>query len=347
MKVAIGTKIQEGPWGGGNLFAINLSNFLIKNGHEVVYDLKDNDIDIILLTEPRKTSLTSSFNHKDIQEYIDYKNKSALVFHRINECDERKGTDYLNQFIINSNKCSDISIFVSNWLKNLYVKQGVDHSSSKVILAGADKEIFNSNNSSSWNGIDKLKIITHHWGTNLNKGFNIYKFIDNMLNDDFWNKRIEFSFLGNTPKNFSFENTRVIKPTSGIDLANTLKEHHLYITGSLFEPSGNHHIEAAQCGLPVFYIPSGGTTEYCKDFGIPYSLDNLEKKLNIFMNDYEYFYNKMKSYPFNAEKMCQDYINLFTESLDEKNKIITKRIETNKNIIKWIIHKFKLVVFNK
>ena len=39
MKVAIGTKIQEGPWGGGNLFAINLSNFLIKNGHEVVYDL--------------------------------------------------------------------------------------------------------------------------------------------------------------------------------------------------------------------------------------------------------------------------------------------------------------------
>ena len=30
------------PWGGGNLFAINLSNFLIKNGHEVVYDLHDN-----------------------------------------------------------------------------------------------------------------------------------------------------------------------------------------------------------------------------------------------------------------------------------------------------------------
>ena len=28
MKISIGSKIVEGPWGGGNLFAINLTNFL-------------------------------------------------------------------------------------------------------------------------------------------------------------------------------------------------------------------------------------------------------------------------------------------------------------------------------
>ena len=50
MKVSIGTQIQDGPWGGGNLFAINLSKYLIKNGNIVVYDLIDEDIDIILLT---------------------------------------------------------------------------------------------------------------------------------------------------------------------------------------------------------------------------------------------------------------------------------------------------------
>ena len=27
MKVSIGTKTKDGPWGGGNLFAINLKNF--------------------------------------------------------------------------------------------------------------------------------------------------------------------------------------------------------------------------------------------------------------------------------------------------------------------------------
>ena len=53
MKVSIGSKIVNGPWGGGNLFVKNLSNFLINNGHDVIYDLGDKDIDLILLTDPR------------------------------------------------------------------------------------------------------------------------------------------------------------------------------------------------------------------------------------------------------------------------------------------------------
>ena len=63
MKISIGTNIKEGPWGGGNLFAINLRNYLIKQGHNVVHNLKDDDIDIILITEPRKTSESSAFTH--------------------------------------------------------------------------------------------------------------------------------------------------------------------------------------------------------------------------------------------------------------------------------------------
>ena len=72
LKVSIGTNIQDGPWGGGNLFAVNLSRYLKNKGHEVIYDLDDRDIDIILLTEPRKTSpfltkrcFSNSFNEVD------------------------------------------------------------------------------------------------------------------------------------------------------------------------------------------------------------------------------------------------------------------------------------------
>ena len=63
MKISIGTNIKDGPWGGGNLFAINLRNFLLSKGHTVVTNLDDNDIDIILITEPRKTSESSAFTH--------------------------------------------------------------------------------------------------------------------------------------------------------------------------------------------------------------------------------------------------------------------------------------------
>ena len=72
MKVSIGTNIKDGPWGGGNLFAINLSNFLRSKGIEVIYDLEDDDIDIILITEPRKTSESSSFTHFDVENYLKY-----------------------------------------------------------------------------------------------------------------------------------------------------------------------------------------------------------------------------------------------------------------------------------
>ena len=70
MKISIGTNIKDGPWGGGNLFAINLKNYLINSGHDVITNLDDNDIDLILLTEPRKTSESSAFTHIDILKYL-------------------------------------------------------------------------------------------------------------------------------------------------------------------------------------------------------------------------------------------------------------------------------------
>ena len=64
MKVSIGSKIVEGPWGGGNLFVKNLSNYLLDLGHKVIYDLSEPDIDLILLTDPRsRRESSSTFNH--------------------------------------------------------------------------------------------------------------------------------------------------------------------------------------------------------------------------------------------------------------------------------------------
>ena len=56
MKVSISSKIVEGPWGGGNLFIKNLSQYLKLNGVKVVHDLFSKDIDVILLIDPRKDS---------------------------------------------------------------------------------------------------------------------------------------------------------------------------------------------------------------------------------------------------------------------------------------------------
>ena len=119
MKVAIGYHIQEGPWGGGNQFAKALTQTLRDERHQVCFSLDEPDIDIILLTEVRGRSPTGSFNAGSILRYLQFTNPEALVVHRINECDERKGTKNLNAFLMLANYVADHTIFVGSWLRKL------------------------------------------------------------------------------------------------------------------------------------------------------------------------------------------------------------------------------------
>lgn len=319
LKISIGANIINGPWGGGNQFAINLSNYLVKNGHDVVFDLTDTDIDVILLTDPRKKSVSSAFTHKEIFKYRKKINKNVVVVHRINECDQRKNTKGLNKKYININKkISDYTIFVSKWLYKIYQNEGFDDTRYKIILAGADKNIFNKNNGLIYDSKEKLKIVTHHWSNNWNKGFEIYKKIDNLLDDNYWNSKYEFTFIGNVPKNLKFKNTKLISPLAGKNLAQKLKENHIYITASINEPSGNHHIEAAQCGLPVLYLESGGMPEYCKKYGLSFSEINFNEKLEEIKNDYLTYKYKVNSYDYNSDDMSQEFLEVFKKLVIKK-----------------------------
>jgi hypothetical protein len=342
MKISIGTNIKQGPWGGGNLFAINLKNFLEEKGHEVIHDLEDEDIDVILITEPRKTSESSAFTHIDVRNYLDYVKKDAIVVHRFNECDERKGTNFVNKYLINANKYSDHNVFVSKWLKELYLGQGLNNQNNVVIYAGANNEVFNSINYKKWNGDSKISFVTHHWGANWNKGFSIYTKLDELLEDPYWKDIIEFTYIGNLPKNYSFKNAKHIKPLSGHKLAKEIKKSHAYITASLNEPSGNHHIEAAQCGLPIMYIDSGGTPEYCKEFGEVFKEDNFENKLRSFISSYSILSDKMKNYPHSSDIMCNEYEILFQNLVSKKEMIVASRNYTiSEGISNKIIFKLK------
>ena len=79
MKIAIGYKLNDGPWGGGNQFAISLKKKLVEEGHEVFFNLSRNDLDIILLTDPRKRSSCVSFSSGDIIKYLIFKNSTLYL----------------------------------------------------------------------------------------------------------------------------------------------------------------------------------------------------------------------------------------------------------------------------
>ena len=320
MKVAIGSKFIDGPWGGGNLFVKSLKDYLENRKVSVVHYLNVKDIDIILLTEPRVESSSSSITLLEAKLYKKYINNNVKIILRINECDERKNTNKVNKKMLHVSNNSDYTVFVSYWIRVLYWKLGLKKNNSKVIMSGSNKKIFNNNDYEAWDGSSKLKILTHHWGNDWNKGFDVYAKIDNLLDNEEFNKKFNLCYIGNLPKGFSFKNTVYKKPMSGLALAAEIKSHHLYITGSLNEPSGNHQIEASQCGLPVMYIKSGGIPDYQQDYGIEFHIDNLENKLNEVHSDYELFFKKNLNFPYSAEKMNKDYYELFDQIKNKSDK---------------------------
>ena len=137
-----------------------------------------------MLTDPRLVSESSSFDYIDVILYKKLVNPNPIIFHRINECDERKNTKKLNKFMLKANNVADYTIFVSSWIKNLYSKLGHNKPSS-VILSGSNTKIFNRNDFNTWDKNKKFKIVTHHWGSNWNKGFDAYKKLDDLLIDNF------------------------------------------------------------------------------------------------------------------------------------------------------------------
>ena len=145
-----------------------------------------------------------------------------------------------------------IKLFLLVRVTNIYVNIGMKKEKTSVILAGANPKIFNTENNNTWNRNSPLKIVTHHWSSHKNKGFDIYKKLDEMVNKENWKNRIEFTYIGNMNNDYTFSHSNIVKPLAGYNLSAELKKHHLYVTASINEPSGNHHIEAAQCAYRFF-----------------------------------------------------------------------------------------------
>ena len=323
MKVAIGHRIQHGPFGGGNRFVVALSAALHNAGHSVRYDLNDDTIDLILLTDPRSRSPNVSFAAGAILRYLARRNPNAIVVHRINECDERKGTKLMNWRLRTANYVADQTIFIATWLRDLPVWR--HESDACIILNGADTRIFSSCGHIPWDGSAPLRLVTHHWGANRMKGLDVYESLDKMMATPKWRNRIAFTYIGNLPAGSHFTNAHHIGPIDGDKLADELRRHHAYVTGSRNEPAGMHHIEGALCGLPLLYHQSGALPEYCGSFGIGFTHENLESALTRLLKEYHRLHSAMTDYNRTADQMCAEYLAFFEDILARRNQIIAAR----------------------
>jgi hypothetical protein len=326
VKVAIGQRLHEGPWGGGNRFARALHAALLAAGHRVVDTLRDDDIDVIVLTAPWRRGPVVSFGAGAVLRYLLLRNAGALVVQRINECDERKGTRHMNDALARAHYAADFTVFVGAWLVGLPVWRRHLRSPHAVIRNGADTALFNATNYRAWTGEGPLRLVTHHWGGNWMKGFDIYAALDAMLADPAWRDRIAFTYIGNLPAGFRFANTRYVPPLDGAALAAELAAHHAYVTGSINEPGGNHQNEGALCGLPLLYRNSGSLPEYCNGFGVAFDgCDDFPGALDRLIGLYGRLAARMPDYPHTATRMTQAWLALFEDLTARREALVSAR----------------------
>ncbi len=326
MKIAIGHVIQDGPYGGGNSVVLSFRELFAKAGHEVVYSLADDDIDVLVVVDPRSRSPSISFAAGAAWRYVTRRNPRAVVVQMIQDCDERKNTRTMNRRQRIASYCADHAVAVGGWMLDLDLVREERRGCFSAILNGGRPAVFHTRGHRPWDGREPLRLITHHWGGHWMKGFDVYGRLDDLLGEPAWRDRLAFTYIGNKPPDFTFRNARYLTPLNGEALADELRAHHVYITGSINEPAGLHHIEGALCGLPALYRRSGGLPEYCEGYGIPFDGPaDLEAVLGKMMAEYETWRASLEGYDHLEARMVGEYLALFENLLARRDEIAAGR----------------------
>ncbi len=269
MKINIFLNIKSGPYGGGNQFLKALREYFIEKN---IYAENVEDADVVLFN-----------SHHEIKKLIKLKRKypGKTFVHRIDGPVFliRKDNVFLDKLIYKLNdKIADASIFQSDWSKKKNYELGLKSKKFETIILNApNSEIFNNKNKIRFSKNRKTKIIATSWASNMSKGFETYKWLDENL--DF--SKYEMTFCGNSP--VEFKNIKHIKPLPSNELAEQLKQHDIYITASKNDPCSNSLIEALHCGLPAVGLNDGGHPEIIGKSGLIFNkkeeIPDLIKKI--------------------------------------------------------------------
>jgi glycosyltransferase involved in cell wall biosynthesis len=270
--VAINMRPTSGPWGGSSTFVSQLRAFLEARGWRVTYRLTP-EVDAIVIIDPRDDLQLKAFGMREI---IAHKQRypHVRVIHRVNECDQRKGSNFMDALLAEANAHADFTIFIAEWLREYHAARWFDTARPHdVIYNGADAGVFHPIGQQPWKPGEPLRVVTHHWSDNPLKGFDIYEQVDQLLVAGKL-PGFELHVIGRWPASIRWKSARTFPPSAGHALAAQLRACHLYLTATRWEPCGMHHVEGAQCGLPLLYHEDGGgVVEAGQRYGIGFRDD--------------------------------------------------------------------------
>jgi glycosyltransferase involved in cell wall biosynthesis len=314
--VAISMKPVSGPWGGSSPFVWQLKSFLEGRGYAVRFDFK-RDTDLILLIDPREDLQGKAFGPLEIAEYK-RRNPRVRVLHRVNECDQRKNSNFMDELLRGANQLADHTVFIAEWLRDYFFAKWFERTRPHtVIYNGASVRDFHPVGAAQWDGKEPMRVVTHHWSDNPLKGFDVYEEVDRLLAAGEL-PGFEQWVIGRWPKTITWKASKTFPPAHGTKLGAQLRECHLYLTATRWEPCGMHHVEGAQCGLPlVYHLDGGGVVEAGERYGLGFR-ENVKAALIEARDRYAELRAKVLAVPPSGDRMCLEYGELIQRLLVDR-----------------------------
>lgn len=303
-RVAVNMRPTSSPWGGGNQWVGQMVRHLSERKYDVTFDL-NGSVDAIILVDPRVGDLVT-FGPEEIRSYK-VRHPAVVCVHRVNECDARKGTAFIDDLLARANRVADFTVFVSRWLLDYHGALWFDRARPHgVIPNGADPATFHPVGGEVFTPGGTLRLVTHHWSDNWMKGFAVYQEVDELIaggqlpGTELW-------VIGRWPREMRWKAARTRGPLPPADLGAVLRQCHACLTASRWDPGPMHPIEAAQCGLPLIYHEDGGgIVELGRRWGVGFR-DDVRKAIVEARERYtELRANVLQDAP-SGDLMCAEY----------------------------------------
>lgn len=329
MKINILYHFQSGPWGGGNQFLKALTHELERQG---VYTSLPQKADVILFNSHHQLGDALKIKLKSPEKAFIHRLGTVFYYHRGNSWKK-----YDKAIITLTNKMSDGVVFQSVWSKKQANQLGFSEEvPCQVIYNAVDPSLFNRNNKKSFNPQEKIKLVSLSWSVNKQKGFEVYKFLDENL--DF--SKYEMTFVGNS--SVQFKNIKMIKPMISEKVAEVLKQNDIFIFAAKHEACSNALIEAMSSGLPVVAVDSASNTEIVKEGGLMFqNHEAVPAKIEKIVENYQHYQSKLPE--FSIKDVARQYYE-FGCKIYEENKQSTKYKKLG---LSAKLHFYKLKVFQK
>jgi len=298
-KIHLLNLLTNQPYGGSNQFLRNIkANFIARE---------------LYTDSPQAADIIFTDSYQTLDKFIDLKKQYphkhfALRLGPIFHLHRGARWKILDKLVIDcANTIADSVIFQSHWSHQESVRLGFANSQYTIIGNAADPNLFYPKKSTVQLN-QKVRLVAASWSSNQNKGFDIFQYLDDQL--DF--EKFEMTFIGNTP--VAFKNIQVIEPLHTSQLAQVLRQHDIFITGTKDDACSNSISEALSSGLPVVALKSGGNEEIMAQHGALFtSQRDVLSAINTITQDLETYRSRISIPTLSA--IADQYVDIFKAAL--------------------------------